>query len=340
MKAFKTNTQKFTVDIETATTHTYQLSDGTISHNTAACILGTSSGIHPHHAKNYLRRAQANDTEAPVNFYAAANPRAVEKSVWNPNGSDVVLTFCIEAKKTSITKQDLTAVDMLNYVKLTKENWVDAGKRIDMCAQPWLSHNVSNTVSVKDKEWDSVTDFIYDNRSAFAGISLLSSGGDLVYNQAPFTEILSAGELVKTYGKGAVLASGLIVAGANTLRAFNGDLWKACDALLSFIDQSAKGICTELIIPENTHPDVVKSMQEVADKKQQWIDAAVIFSNNYFRGDHLKMTYCLKSVQNFKLWHDLRRDYKAVDYVEMIETTDETKVGAEPACAGGSCDII
>ena len=30
---------------------------------TSSCILGTSSGIHPHHAKRYIRRVQANKME-------------------------------------------------------------------------------------------------------------------------------------------------------------------------------------------------------------------------------------------------------------------------------------
>ena len=92
----------------------------------------------------------------------------------------------------------MDAVELLQKVKLTKENWIDAGKRPELCAQPWLSHNVSNTISVKDGEWDAVDAFIYDHRYAFAGISLLPDGGDLDYPQAPFCEVLTADEIVAT----------------------------------------------------------------------------------------------------------------------------------------------
>ena len=42
----KTCGQDFTLDISTADTHTYQLANGCVTHNTASLILGTSSGVH------------------------------------------------------------------------------------------------------------------------------------------------------------------------------------------------------------------------------------------------------------------------------------------------------
>ena len=48
---------------------------------------------------------------------------------------------------------------------------------------PWMSHNVSNTINVKESEWEDVEEFIYENRESFAGISLLGSTGDLDYPQ-------------------------------------------------------------------------------------------------------------------------------------------------------------
>lgn len=36
----------FTLDLETENTHTYQLGNGVVSHNTTSCILGSASGVH------------------------------------------------------------------------------------------------------------------------------------------------------------------------------------------------------------------------------------------------------------------------------------------------------
>src|SRR5690606_28349091 len=62
---------------------------------TTSCILGTSSGIHPHHARRYIRRSQGNKLEAPLQYFKNVNPSAVEKSVWSANGTDEVISFCV-----------------------------------------------------------------------------------------------------------------------------------------------------------------------------------------------------------------------------------------------------
>jgi ribonucleoside-diphosphate reductase alpha chain len=299
---------------------------------TTSCILGTSSGIHPHHARRYIRRAQANEDELLVEFVRQQNPLAVEKSVWNPNGTDVVLQFCIQASDDAVTKQDVTSIDLLKKVKLTKENWVDGGKRSELCIQPWLSHNVSNTISVKDDEWADVEAYIYENRHVFAGISLLSDGGDLDYPQAPFCEILTPEEIIEVYGPGAILASGLIVDG---LHAFNNNLWAACDTVLGRAEDLEKSTT-----PAGVPKRVADAYEAIRLDKIDWVRRAKKFADNYFGGDALKMTRCLKRVNNCKLWQDLTRTMKPVDYIDCKEKQDNTKVGADQACAGGKCDII
>ncbi len=298
---------------------------------TTSCILGTSSGIHPHHSRRYFRRAQANEDELLVDFFKAQNPLAVEHSVWNPNGTDVVLTFCIEANPEARTKQQVSAIDLLEVVKLTKENWIDAGRRLDRCAAPWLSHNVSNTISVKDSEWQSVADYIYDNRSVFAGISLLPDGGDLDYPQAPFTEVLTADKIVAAYGAGALMSSGLIVDG---MVAFDDNLWAACDCVLG------RGEDLESPLPNRYPKRVFEAMEALRAAKRDWVRRAHKFAKNYFGGDVLKMTRCLKRVHNCKLWEDLTRTYAPVDYTQMQELQDNTTVSETVACAGGACNVI
>ncbi len=298
---------------------------------TTSSILGTSSGIHPHHAKRYFRRAQANEDELLVDFFRAQNPRAVEKSVWNPNGTDVVLTFCIQASPNALTKRDVDAVELLRKVKLTKENWIDAGKRPELCAQPWLSHNVSNTISVKDSEWASVEEFIFENRNAFAGVSLLPEGGDLDYPQAPFCEVLSDDEIVAIYGVGALFASGLIVDG---LQAFDDNLWAACDCVLGRGENLEAP--TAKIYPKR----VYEAIESVREAKLDWLRRARKFAKNYFGGDTLKMTRCLKRIDACKLWEDLNRTNTPVDYTLLVERQDNTTVTQTVACAGGTCELI
>jgi ribonucleoside-diphosphate reductase alpha chain len=302
---------------------------------TTSCILGTASGIHAHHARRYFRRVQANVSEAPYQFFKAHNLRAVEQSVWNPNGTDSVITFCIEVPKDARTLNEVSAVDLLKVVKLTQENWVNYGKRGDRCAQPWLRHNVSNTITVRDDEWEQVAKFIYDHRDAFAGVSLLPMGGDLDYPQAPFCAVWTYEEIVKEYSVGALFASGLIVDG---LHAFSDDLWAACSCAL--------GTGRSLELPKIEPGADAKKLEELQDQikkllaQKDWVRRAHKFAKNYFGGDVRRMTYCLKRVHNCKLWEDLQREYIPVDYTLMVESSDETKLVDAVACAGGKCDIV
>jgi ribonucleoside-triphosphate reductase (thioredoxin) len=300
---------------------------------TTSCILGTASGIHAHHARRYFRRVQANIGETPYQYFKAHNLRAVERSVWNPNGTDAVITFCIEVPEEARTLNDVGAVDLLSYVKLTQENWVNYGKRADRCTAPWLRHNVSNTITVRDHEWEEVAQYIYHHRAAFAGVSLLPMGGDLDYPQAPFCAVWTYDEIVKEYGVGALFASGLIVDG---MHAFQDDLWAACACAL--------GTGRSLELP--TIEAGKENLEELQDQikkllaQKDWVRRSHKFAKNYFGGDVRRMTYCLKRVHNCKMWEDLQREYIPVDYTLMIEESDETKLVDAVACSGGKCDIV
>lgn len=304
---------------------------------TTSCILGTASGIHPHHAMRYIRRSQANYLEPPLRHFKKVNPQAVEKSVWSANGTDEVVAFCVEVPKGAKTKNDIDAMTLLEYVKLTQQNWVAAGTRKERCVHDWLGHNVSNTISVREDEWEAVTDFIYDNRQWFCGISLLPITGDKDYPQAPFTAVYTPSQLVSMYGDGSVMASGLIVDG---LHAFDNNLWKACDAALG---QGEPLVSPEPVVADDTIIlSAAMRFERETDQynaKMDWVRRARQFADRYFEGDVRKMTYCLKDVNNFHYWCCLKREYKDVDYETMIEESDNTKGTQEWACSGGACSM-
>lgn len=303
---------------------------------TTSCVLGTSSGIHPHHAKRYLRRVQCNSMETPLQWFKKFNPFAVEKSVWSANKTDEVISFCVEVPDGGKLKNDLSAIELLEHVKLTQQNWVTCGKRKELCTQPWLSHNVSNTINVKPEEWDGVTDYIYENREYFAGISLLPISGDKDYPQAPFCAIYTPRELIQMYGDGMPLASGLIVDG---LHAFDDNLWKACDYVLG-TSGASKGMPV-LKQPEQNKENEENYVNLLSSYILQadWIRRCIQFANRYFDDDIKQMTYCLKDVHNWKAWLDLNREYQDVDYSLMIEEEDNTNFRDTVACAGGSCEL-
>jgi ribonucleoside-diphosphate reductase alpha chain len=280
---------------------------------TSSSMLGTSSGIHPHHAKRYIRHVQANILEAPYQHFKSYNPQSCERSSWSANNTDEVIKFPIEVPDGAKLKNQLPALEMLSIVKETQKNWVYSGKNRSLCTQDYLSHNVSNTVTVKPDEWDDVTKYIYTNRKYFAGISLIPQSGDKDYPQAPFTTVYNSREIVKEYGEAALWCSGLIELGLN---AFNNNLWAACD----YVNMNQ--------IKEKDHEDKLKFVTKMKN-----------FAGKYFNGDIKRLTYCMKDVYNWKIYCDLFNSFKKVDYTQLLETEDNTLGIEEISCAGGACLI-
>ena len=317
---------------------------------TTSCILGSSSGVHPHHAKRYFRRVQGNSMETVLQYFKQFNPSAVERSVWSANHTEESITFCIEVPDGAKTKNDLSAIELLEYVKLTQQNWVAYGKRNDACTQPWLSHNVSNTINIRPDEWDDVSEFIYKNRKWFAGISLLPQSGDLDYPQAPMCNVLNSREILQEYGEGSLLASGLVVDG---LHAFDGNLWTACEVatgLSPMPTEPEKPKMKEVENPNNifdptpistclTENKEWKKNHAAWQAKVDWVRRVKQFADRYCSNDVRKCSYLLKHVNNWKLWLDLRREYKDIDYTQLTELEDNTRPMDTIACAGGACEL-
>ena len=162
---------------------------------TASLLLGTSSGIHPHHAKRYFRRVQANRQEPVYQYFHSINPQMTEASVYAP-ASDDVITFPIQARPGAIVRADVRTLEFLDYIRLVQQNWVCAGRRHEKY-NPGLFHNVSNTVVVREGEWDSVANYIWDNRQFFTGVALIPYLGDKVYPQAPNEAVADEADLMR-----------------------------------------------------------------------------------------------------------------------------------------------
>lgn len=138
-------------------------------------LTNASSGMHPRHAKYYIRRVrvQAHDPifqmmkDAGVPYYPEVGQPA-------QNASTYVLEFPIAAPKNAIVKDDVSAAAMLDHWKLVKENYTE--------------HNPSVTVSVGSEEWLKVGDWVFENWEIVGGLSFLPRN-DHVYKLAPYEEI-------------------------------------------------------------------------------------------------------------------------------------------------------
>lgn len=284
----------------------------------ASVILGTASGIHPEHSEKYFRIMQLNKESNTAKWLEENMPYLLEESVWSSTESDYVVFVPVENPKTGLYKKDMKGIKHLEYVKLVQQNWVNTGTNEDLCVYKGLNHNTSCTIILDNK--DEVVQYIWDNKDDFTAVSFISDYGDKEFNQAPFTSVPTLEEIVEKYGKGSIMASGLIVDG---LHYFDENLWKACDCVL-----------------DPTIP--ITGNREQVMLKKYWISRAKKFVKNYFKGDTKKMIHCLKDIHLFHKWETITRQFKEVNFSEILEEPqfkDIGDYGAQSCSGAGSCEI-
>lgn len=157
-------------------------------------VLGTSSGIHPHHAKDYVRRIQCNKTDNIYNHFKSYNPHAIEPSVWSANNTDDVISFPLTSSSGAILKENLSALEHLKYILSTQRNWVLNGETEKN--YKGIHHNVSCTIIVDESEWDDVIDFIIKNKKDFTAVSFIPKMGDKIYRQAPLEAMTTDDDII------------------------------------------------------------------------------------------------------------------------------------------------
>jgi ribonucleoside-diphosphate reductase alpha chain len=283
----------------------------------ASVILGTSSGIHPAHSRNYFRVMQINKDSGVARWLAENRPDMIEESVWSASKSDYVVYVPITESPDAIVKSDISSIEHLEKVKLAQDSWVLPGTIKGRGYSDTITHNISNTIVVDD--WDETFQYVWDNREYFCGISFLPKTGDKIYRQAPFTSVLMADELLAKYGDGAMFASGLIV---DILHAFDNDLWTACDAILD------KGFFLS-----GAHLQVLQ--------KKDVIRRAKKYAKNYFKNELSVLIECLKDIHLFHKWCNITRKSIDINVSKVLGKPSYLNIDemSAIACHGGSCEI-
>lgn len=171
VKSIKKAAARLTVDMEVANTHTYQLDNGCVTHNTVSQLTDSASGIHTRHSEYYIRTVR-NDMKDPLSQFMIDAGIPHEPDQFSKD-STWVFSFPMKSPESSITRKDISAIEQLRIWKSYQIGWCE--------------HKPSVTISVKENEWPKVIAWVYDNWEWMSGISFLPYD-DHVYPQAPYQD--------------------------------------------------------------------------------------------------------------------------------------------------------
>ncbi len=142
---------------------------------TVSQTFNCSSGIHPRHAKYYIRRVRISATDSLFKMLRDQGvPHFPEVGQSAENASTFVLEFPVESPDSARFKDDFSAIEQLEYWKTIKLNYTE--------------HNPSATISVGEDEWIDVVGWVQKNWDIIGGLSFLPRF-DHVYRLAPYETI-------------------------------------------------------------------------------------------------------------------------------------------------------
>lgn len=142
---------------------------------TLSQMVDCASGMHARHSQYYIRRVRISATDSLFKMLKDQGiPYHPEVGQSMDDAATYIFEFPVKAPAGSIFRDDLTAMEQLEYWKLVKENYTE--------------HNPSVTISVSENEWIDVANWLYKNWDIVGGLSFLPRSNH-VYRMAPYEEI-------------------------------------------------------------------------------------------------------------------------------------------------------
>ncbi len=142
---------------------------------TVSQLVDSASGMHPRHAPYYVRRVRISATDPLFQMLKDQKfPYYPEVGQAEGSAHTYVLEFPVKAPEGAVFKDNLTALQQLEYWKMVKENFTE--------------HNPSVTISIGPDEWLEVAQWLYKNWEILGGLSFLPRS-DFVYQLAPYEAI-------------------------------------------------------------------------------------------------------------------------------------------------------
>lgn len=158
--------EQLTVDIEVANTHTYQLSNGCVSHNTVGKMMDTTEGIHKPLSKYIINNVIVSKSSPLYQTAIDANYRHFEHPFDNTSAL-ISLPVCFEEVEFE------TAIINGVEVEVNLESAISQLTRYKLWMDNYVDHNASITVSYSPDEVEDIVNWLHTNWDHFVGVSFL-----------------------------------------------------------------------------------------------------------------------------------------------------------------------
>lgn len=128
IKSIKQVAPELTVDIEVAETHTYQLSNGCVSHNTTSKLFGLTEGAHLPSMREFLRWVQFRNDDPLVFDYAEKGYPVRKLKTYSGTtivGFPTVPLICqLGMGDKLVTAAEATPEEQYQYLRLLEKYWI------------------------------------------------------------------------------------------------------------------------------------------------------------------------------------------------------------------------
>lgn len=160
--------ERFGINVSTAVTCVKP--SGTVSP-----LVNAASGLHPRYSQYYIRRVRVSATDPLFQMLRDQKwPHHPETGQTYDSATTYVLDFPVKAPDGSTFKDDLSAIEQLEYWKQIKENFTE--------------HNPSCTIFISEDEWLDAGYWVYKNWEIIGGLAFLPRETG-VYRLAPHEAI-------------------------------------------------------------------------------------------------------------------------------------------------------
>lgn len=148
---------------------------------TSSLVGKCSSGVHAWYDEYYIRRITVGKNEAIYRYLYNNHPQLLEDDVFKPHNT-AKICIPVKAPEGAMIRTE-SPITTLDRVKKIHSDWIKPAHR-----KGDNTHNVSCTINIKDNEWSEVEEWMWTNRDAYNGISVIPYDNG-TYTQAPHETI-------------------------------------------------------------------------------------------------------------------------------------------------------